>query len=257
MQLFYRKYGQGTPLLILHGLFGQCDNWQTPAKALAEAGFEVYAIDQRNHGLSPHSEEFDYNVMSADLNELIDSLHLKKVILLGHSMGGKTALQFANDHPEKISKLIVADIAPKYYAPHQQDIIAALQEVNFSIIKSRKEAEEILSRYIADFSTKQFLLKNIYWKTETTLDWRFNLEVIARNIETVGREIEFTSVYTNEDFETLFIRGEKSKYVLDSDIPQIRETFPDASFVTVAGAGHWLHADKPKEFLEEILRFCK
>ena len=255
MKLFYRKYGQGQPIIILHGLFGQCDNWQTAAKGLAENGFEVYAVDQRNHGLSPHSDEFNYKVMSNDLNELISDLGFGKAILMGHSMGGKIALQFAVDHPERINKLIVADIAPKYYPPHHQQVITAVRAVDFDLVKTRKEAEETLSKYLPDYSTKQFLLKNIYWKTETQLDWRFNVDAITKNIEEVGKEIEFNRIFTKQDFDTLFIRGGNSRYILDSDIPDIRIPFPDAELVTIEGAGHWLHADKPKEFLEAITQF--
>lgn len=255
MKLFYRTYGEGKPIIILHGLFGQCDNWQTHAKALAEKGFKVFTVDQRNHGLSPHSDEFNYKVMSEDINELVDDLGLNKVILLGHSMGGKTAMQFASDHPGKVDKLIVADIGPKLLPPHQQDVISALRAIDFDKIKARRGAEEILSQYISDYGTKQFLLKNIYWKTDTQLNWRFNFIVLEKNIDGIGAEIEFTRVYTKHDFKTLFIRGENSTYILDSDIPDIRNNFPDAEFATIEGAGHWLHVDKPKEFLEEVLRF--
>jgi len=255
LKLFYRKFGQGNPFLILHGLFGQCDNWQTQAKAIADKGFEVYIIDQRNHGLSPHDENFNYNAMSSDLHELITDLNYDKIILLGHSMGGKTAMKYAQDHSQKINKLIIADIAPKFYPPHHQKIIDALQAVDFGIIKSRKEASDILSRYIADLGTIQFLLKNIYWKTDSQLEWRFNLVSIINNIDNVGAEIEFSSISTNLNFRTLFIRGEKSDYINNSDISIIRNNFPDAEFVTIPGAGHWLHAEKPNEFLNEIIRF--
>lgn len=257
MKLFYRKYGTGKPIIILHGLFGQSDNWQTQAKILSERGFEIYTVDQRNHGLSPHDDEFNYKVMSADLHELINDLELNKVIVIGHSMGGKTALQFAVDHPEKINKLIVADIAPKFYPPHHQQVLEALQAIDFSIFKTRRVAEEILSKYITDTGTKQFLLKNIYWKTDTQLDWRFNINAIIKNIDAVGAEIEFPRVYSQNDFSTLFIRGENSDYILDSDIPDIRNFFPDAEFITIEGAGHWLHAEKPNEFLKEVIRFIE
>lgn len=257
MKLFYRKYGTGKPIIILHGLFGQSDNWQTQAKNLAERGYEIYAVDQRNHGLSPHDDEFNYKAMSTDLYELINDLGLNKVIVIGHSMGGKTALQFAVDHPEKINKLIVADIAPKSYPPHHQQVFEALQAIDFSSIKTRKEADEMLSKHIADDGTKQFLLKNIYWKTDIRLDWRFNIKAIKENIDAIGAEIELPRVYTKNDFGALFIRGENSGYILDSDIPDIRNYFPDSEFVTVEGAGHWLHAEKPKKFLEEVIRFIE
>lgn len=257
MKLFYRKYGQGDPIIILHGLFGQSDNWQTQAKSLAEKGYEVYTVDQRNHGSSPHDDNFNYMVMSADLNELITDLNFDKVILLGHSMGGKTAMQFAKDHPEKTSKIIVADIAPKHYPPHHQKVINGLQAIDFNSVKTRREADDILSKHITDSGTKQFLLKNIYWKTETQLEWRFNLNAIVKNIENVGVEIEFNRKYTKKDFSVSFIRGENSNYILDSDIPDIHNYFPDAEFATIGGAGHWLHTEKPKEFLEEVSRFIE
>jgi len=257
MQLFFRKYGQGKPIIILHGLFGQCDNWQTQAKLIAEQGFEVYTVDQRNHGLSPHDVSFNYKVMSADIEELIVAQGLKKVILLGHSMGGKTAMHFAIDYTEKVDKLIVVDIGIKYYPPHHAEVVEALKAVSIHQIKSRKEAEVILSKYINDVGTKQFLLKNIYWKTDSQLDWRFNLDVIEKNVHETGAEIESKKVYTNNDFKTLFIRGEKSNYILDADIPEIRTVFPDAEFSTIQDAAHWPHAENPKQFTDEIMRFIK
>jgi len=258
LKLFFRKYGEGgIPVVILHGLFGQCDNWQTVARTLSEKGLEIYTVDQRNHGLSPHSEEFNYQLMSEDLYELISDLGFQKITLLGHSMGGKTALQFAADHPLKLDRLFVADISPRYYPPHHQQIIRALQAVDFNQIKSRKEAEAILSEYISESGTRQFLLKNIYWKTDSQLDWRFNLAAIIKNIEEIGSEIKFNRTYTRQDYETLFIRGEKSNYISDTDISDIRTHFPDASFETIEGAGHWLHADKPKEFTELLLLHLK
>ena len=164
MKLFYRKIGSGQPLLILHGLFGQSDNWNSLAKLFAEKGFEVFTIDLRNHGLSPHDDEWDYETMSKDVLELITDCNLQQVDLIGHSMGGKVAMRLAIDYPELINKLIVVDISPKYYPIHHQSVLEALNAVDFSILKTRKEAETVLSNYITDFGTKQFLLKNIYWK---------------------------------------------------------------------------------------------
>lgn len=254
MKLYFRKYGSGQPLLILHGLFGQSDNWNTLAKQFGEAGFEVFVIDQRNHGLSPQSEEWDYKSMSEDLQELITDNNLKNVILIGHSMGGKTAMQYALDHCEMVDKLIVADIAPKYYPQHNQSVIEALNAVDFSIVKTRKEAEIILSKYINDFGTKQFLLKNLYWKDNGDLDWRFNLKVITEKIENVGQA---TSTDKNCDTPTLFIRGEKSDYIQDEDMNLIQDIFPRSMLETIEGAGHWVHAEKPKEFFEYVVKFVK
>lgn len=261
MKLFYRKFGEGQPLIILHGLFGQSDNWNTHAKLFSEQGFEVYTVDQRNHGLSPHSDDWNYKVMSEDVYELIKEHELKNVILLGHSMGGKTAMQFAIDHPDCLDKLIVADMAPKYYPMHHQGVLTALQAVDFNVVKTRREVEEVLSKYISDFGTKQFLLKNIFWIDDTEMAWRFNLKVIIEQIENVGQNVEHIGDALPRDIvcevNSLFIRGELSNYVLDEDFDQIMELFPNGKVETIIGAGHWLHAEKPKEFFEAVLRFIK
>lgn len=254
MKLFYRKFGQGQPLIILHGLFGQSDNWNSLAKQFSEQGFEVYIVDQRNHGLSPHSDEWNYKVMSEDIFELIDDLKLQNVILLGHSMGGKTVMQFALDHENMLDKLIVADIALKYYPLHHQIVLQALEAVDFKTIKTRREAEDILNTYITDFGTKQFLLKNIYWKENGELAWRFNLDVIIKKIENIG---EATPNENSCNTPTLFIRGEKSNYILDEDLDMIHEVFPRSMLETISDAGHWVHAEKPKAFYDCVINFIK
>ena len=254
MKLFYRKIGSGQPLLILHGLFGQSDNWNSLAKLFAEKGFEVFTIDLRNHGLSPHDDEWDYETMSKDVLELITDCNLKQVDLIGHSMGGKVAMQLAIDYPELINKLIVVDISPKYYPIHHQSVLEALNAVDFSILKTRKEAETVLSNYITDFGTKQFLLKNIYWKENGEMAWRFNLKVITSKIENVGTE---TPTDTTCDVATLFIRGEKSNYIKDDDMTMIQELFSRNMLETISGAGHWVHAEKPKEFFETVMNFIQ
>ncbi len=261
MKLFYRKFGEGQAMIILHGLFGQSDNWNTLAKQFSEKGFGVYTVDQRNHGLSPHSDDWNYKVMSEDIRELIKEHELKNVVLLGHSMGGKTAMQFAFDHPEFLDKLIVADMAPKYYPMHHQGVLEALQAVDFNIVKTRKEVEEVLSRYISDFGTKQFLLKNIFWIDDTEMAWRFNLKVIIQQIENVGKNVEHIGDAMPLDIvcevPALFLRGEHSNYVMEEDLGQISELFPNSKVETIAGAGHWLHAEKPKEFFEAVIKFIK
>lgn len=254
MKLFYRKFGEGQPFFILHGLFGQSDNWNSLAKQIAEQGFAVYTVDQRNHGLSPHSDRWDYPSMSDDLKELMDDLKAKNAVLLGHSMGGKTAMQFALEHADRLDKLIVADIAPRYYAPHHQAILQGLDAVDFTFIKTRKEAEAVLAQYIGDYGTKQFLLKNIYWKDDGQMDWRFNLDVISREIEQIGKAIETDH---HCDTPSLFIRGEKSDYVLDSDILEIQEIFPRSYVETIKDSGHWIHAEQPAAFLKSVLNFVK
>jgi esterase len=254
MKLFYRKFGQGQPLIILHGLFGQSDNWNSLAKHFSEQDLEVYIADQRNHGLSPHSDIWNYQAMSDDVLELINDNHLKNVILLGHSMGGKTAMQFALQHPEAVAKLIVVDIAPKAYPLQHRQVMDALQAVDFNVVKTRKEIEAILSNYITDLGTKQFLLKNIYWKENGELDWRFNLNVIVNQIKNVGEAIP---IDTSCDVPALFIRGEKGNYILDEDWGLIQKLFPRSMLETIIDAGHWVHAEKPKEFFECVMRFVK
>lgn len=261
MKLFHRKFGEGQALIILHGLFGQSDNWNTLAKQFSEQGFEVYTVDQRNHGLSPHSDVWNYKVMSEDVLELIKDNQLENVILLGHSMGGKTAMHFAIDYPEYLNKLVVADMAPKYYPMHHQGVLQALQAVDFNVVKTRREVEAVLSNYISDFGTKQFLLKNIFWLDDTEMAWRFNLDVIIHQIENVGQEVEQIGHATPIDkicnVPALFVRGEQSNYVLDEDLELIHQLFPNSTLKTIAGAGHWLHAEKPKEFFDCVMKFIK
>jgi esterase len=255
MQLAFREYGQGQPLIILHGLFGQSDNWNTLAKRYSENNFQVFTIDQRNHGLSPHGEEWNYEVMADDLKEFIDTHQLKDPILIGHSMGGKTVMFFELKYPGISKKIIVADIAPRAYEPHHDSVLKALNNVDFSQVKTRKEAEAKLGEYIPDFGTKQFLLKNIYWKdaANNLMDWRFNLKVIDRNYNNIGVEVPEGS----SDVEALFIRGEKSDYVRESDLKDIEKHFPNYKLSTVKDSGHWIHAEKPNEFFEQTVEFIK
>jgi esterase len=253
VKLFFRKYGSGQPFIILHGLFGQSDNWNTLAKQFSEQGLEVYAVDQRNHGLSPWSREWNYEVMSEDVLELISDNNLKEVILLGHSMGGKTAMQLALDHPEKIARLIVADMTPKAYSGHNDAALKGLLSVDLAKVKSRKEAEEQLSNYIPDYGTKQFLLKNLYRREDGQYHWRFNLEVIAKNFGESGKGIDAEE--KKYEGPSLFIRGGRSDYVKDADMTDIQKIFPKAELITIEGAGHWVHAEKPKEFFEAVSAF--
>ncbi len=256
MQLAYRKYGEGQPLLILHGLFGQSDNWNTLAKRFGENGFEVYTIDQRNHGLSPHSDIWNYEAMADDIKEFINEHNLENPILLGHSMGGKTAMFFALKYDGALDKLIVADMSPRAYEPHHDIVLDALNAVDFSNMNTRKEADTVLSTYITDFGTKQFLLKNIYWEdtTGSKMNWRFNLPIITKNSnETLVAVPERTS-----NVNTLFLRGEKSNYVNEAiDIVEIEERFPNYKLQTIANAGHWLHAEQPEAFYQAVISFIK
>lgn len=257
MNLFFRKSGSGQPMIILHGLFGLSDNWASLAKKWSEH-FTVYAVDLRNHGQSPHSDQWKYWIMAEDVLELIEKENLKNVILLGHSMGGKVAMYLTLDSPQLISKLIVVDIAPRKYPVGNEDVVAALLKVHPEKLASRKEAEEILSGELHDPGTIQFLLKNLYHKEEaggkTHLDWRFNLPVISKNLAVVS---EPTDEPAPCDVETLFIRGENSDYISKADEEEIKRVFPRATIQTIEGAGHWVHADKPADVFDAVMKFCK
>jgi len=253
MTLHYKHLGDGYPLIILHGLFGMSDNWFSLGKHFGE-NFSTYLVDQRNHGRSPHENGFNYDLMAADLLDFMEEHFIESAHIIGHSMGGKTAMTFAVKFPHKVGKLIVADIAPRYYPPHHQEILAAIESIPVKTLQSRKEAEEIITQRIPEAGTAQFLLKNLYALDEGGYGWRFNFPVISANIESVGEGLE--ELYTFEK-PTLFIRGEKSNYIRDADIHQIETIFPKSSVVSIEGAGHWVHAEKPQLFLETCLGFLK
>lgn len=252
MELNFKKYGSGQPLVILHGLFGSADNWQTLGKRFAEE-YEVYLVDQRNHGHSPHSEVFNYAVMAQDLFGFFRENHLYDVILLGHSMGGKTAMTFAQKNPDLIEKLIVADIGVKGYPMHHGPILEALNAVQPTTRKSRSECEKVMSQYLDDVGVRQFLLKNLYWKEKGLLDWRFNLPVLERELPNIVDELEDGSSSVN----ALFVRGAKSNYIVDGDEAGILEKFPNSKFATIESAGHWLHAEAPDEFYDIVTDFIE
>ena len=252
MKLYSRVYGEGRPLIILHGLFGMGDNWQTHAKNYAEVGFEVHVLDQRNHGQSEHSAEFSYQLMADDLLEYLAEHQLEKICLIGHSMGGKVAMLFAAEYPEKVEKLIVVDIAPKAYPLHHQQYFEALHKLDFNTLESRSQADEVLQQYIDNVGVRQFLLKSLYWKEKGELALRFNLEAIEANIAMVGE-----ALFTEAEFngETLFINGGQSGYIKPEDEELILHHFPLAHIYTVENAGHWVHAEAFEEFADVSSRF--
>ncbi|NQY04631.1 MAG: alpha/beta fold hydrolase [Flavobacteriaceae bacterium] len=252
MPLLHSKIlGQGQPLLILHGFLGMGDNWKTLANQFSEH-FEVHLIDQRNHGRSFHSDEFSYELMSSDLSEYITHYNLKNCNIIGHSMGGKTAMQFSLNYPDLIDKLIVADIAPKVYPAHHQYILKALQEVNFKEQKSRKEIEEVLKLYIDEFGVIQFLMKNVYRETKTDLAYRFNLEVLSDRYEEVVKSGLPDSIFEKP---TLFLKGSKSSYITKADEVLIKKTFNNSKILEISNSGHWLHAENPSEFYTVVMIF--
>ena len=238
-------------LLILHGLFGQSDNFATLAKQFAEF-YTVHAIDLRNHGRSFHSEEMSFEAMSNDILTYLNHHQISSCYLLGHSLGGRSVIEFSYKFPEKVDKLIVADMAPKAYPPHHQGILKALNSVNFDLIEKRSDVEEILKQFIPDMGTRQFLLKNVYHAENGKYAFRFNLKTLTDSYEEmVGENL------TNGTFDkpTLFLRGEKSNYILDEDFELIKAYFPQAIIETVSKAGHWLHAENPSEFFQKTVDF--
>ena len=243
--------GNGQPFLILHGYFGMSDNWKSLGNQFAEH-FQVHLIDQRNHGRSFHADAFDYELLVEDLYVYIQHYHLKQVILLGHSMGGKVAMLFAVTYPALVDKLLVADISPKYYEPHHQPILAALNAVNFSLHKTRSQIETVLRMYMNDEGVLQFMLKNVYRKTKDQLAFRFNLHSLTVNNNEVG---EALPSFTHFDQDTLFLKGENSNYITADDVPLISAHFSNATIVTVKNAGHWLHAENPSQFYTEVMAF--
>lgn len=251
MDLNYKVFGtQGEPIVILHGLFGMLDNWQTLAKQLGEA-YKVFVVDLPNHGKSDHTNQFDYKMMSKAMYEFMNLQGLLSAHIIGHSLGGKVAMRFAQFFPEYLLKLVVVDIAPKSYSVQHRSIIDALQSIALDTYSSRKEVEQKLSEKIDEQGVVQFLVKNIYWKSKDQLGWRFNLDVIAKHIENVGASTD-ERIFEGQ---TLFIRGGLSSYILDEDFEQILNLFPKAQIKTIYDSGHWVHAEKPNEFLDITKRF--
>jgi len=252
MKLHSNIIGEGTPFIILHGFLGMGDNWKTLAKKYSELGFQVHLVDQRNHGRSSHSDDFSYAYMSNDLLEYCNDHQLTNITLLGHSMGGKTAMDFACKNPSLINKLIIADIGPKYYAPHHQVILDSLAALNFTKITSRSDAEEILKKTISETGIRMFLLKNLYRVTKTTFGLRNNIKVLTEKVDEIGKSLTENLTF---DKPTLFLRGDKSDYILDEDIDLINKHFKNATLKTVTNASHWLHAENPTEFFEYTSSF--
>lgn len=251
MKLYFHVTGHGHPLVILHGLFGSSDNWFTLSKLFGEK-FKVYAVDQRNHGRSPHSDHFDYRIMADDIDNLLIHEGVKSIYLLGHSMGGKTAMQFALMYHEKVDKLIVVDIAPKIYPPKDDQIFQALFALKLEKYKTRLELDAVLSQHINDYAVRQLLLKNISRDDEGNFNWKIDVAAIHKNYDKVNAAIETKEQFTRP---TLFIRGSKSPYILDNDIPQIKSIFLSAEFVSIENAGHWVHAEAPQKFVDVVMEF--
>jgi esterase len=261
MKLFYRKYGNGPPLLILHGLYGSSDNWGTIAKNLGNT-FTVYLPDQRNHGQSPHSDIHDYDSMRDDLYELVNDLALKKFFLAGHSMGGKTAISFAIKWPEMLNGLLIADISPftyesNEYSAHSQHftILNAILSSDLSKISSRSEADSMLREKIPDESIRALILKNLQRTNGNTFSWKVNASSLLKNLDKIMSGIKRQPDFNQQisGFPVIFLKGGESDYIPKEDYREILKVFPAADIIEVTGAGHWIQVDKPYE-VEKYLK---
>ena len=248
MPILHSKiYGEdqpGLPLLVFHGLFGMLDNWGSFGKEFGEI-MPVHLMDLRNHGRSFHSEEMSHDAMAEDILHYMEHHEIEKAHLLGHSLGGKAVMQFAINFPEKVEKLIVVDIAPKAYPPHHQDILEALQSVDFETATSRGDVEEKMSQYIKERFVILFLTKNLYWTEDKKLAWRFNLKTLSEKYEDFVTNAIKSGVYEGE---TLFVSGARSKYILPEDENEMKQQFPNFQLKTIPNAGHWVQAENPIDF---------
>lgn len=252
MELFCRHVGQGEPLIILHGLFGSSDNWMTVAHQLGER-HNVFVPDLRNHGQSFHSEKWNYEAMVEDIWNMVEKYHISNPVILGHSMGGKVAMQFAVTFPNIVKKLIIVDIAPKFYPVHHESILKGLNALNLATITSRFEANEHLSKHLKDATVRQFLLKNLARNENGGFNWKLNLSVITQEIENIGKTLDPREL--NFEEPTLFIKGSKSDYISPDEYRLIAEIYPNNFIATVRDSGHWVHAENTPQFLKIVENF--
>lgn len=246
--------GEGKPVLILHGFLGMLDNWKTIGKQLVDDGFQAHLIDQRNHGNSFHADEFNYDVLAEDVYQYCLHHQLAAVAVIGHSMGGKAAMNLAMKHPKIVEKLIVVDIAPKVYPPHHADVMAGLLSLDLEKLESRQEADDQLKKYISDFGVRQFLLKNLYRETSGKFGLKCNLKVLSKAEDQIGETFLQHAIFEKP---VLFLKGQNSSYIEEDDHITIKKYFPKAEVFEVPNTGHWLHAENPKGFYEKLLSFLK
>ena len=249
MQLNYKKYGESGPVvLILHGLLGSLDNWQTVARHLMDR-FQVYAVDLRNHGRSPHDdEEMDYQVMSEDILDFLLEHSLPKVTLIGHSLGGKVAMLFTLEHPDNVEKLIVVDIAPVFYEGGHEEILSAMQDAPIRKAREREEIDAFLETRIPEYGMRQFVMKNLS-RTDQGFEWKCNLPVIIKSNRAL---MEFPQVNKHYDGLVFFIKGDQSDYITEERWKVVLQYFPIAQLLHVNPSGHWVHADNPEGFMHVL-----
>ncbi len=253
MQLHFKKYGEtGEALIILHGFLGSLDNWHSLAIEFGKK-YRVFSLDLRNHGKSPHTEFHSINLMVDDLNAFMQQQNISSAFILGHSMGAKVAMQFATKFPEKTIKLIAVDMSPRQYQRGHDNVIEVLNTLELQKIKSRKHADEIISAKIPELALRQFLLKNLV-RTELGFKWKINLLVLERDYTEIVKACVFKTQFTKP---TLFIKGENSNYILADDEKIIHSHFSDVKIIPISNAGHWVHADNPREFLNAVLNFLR
>jgi esterase len=252
MKLFFRHSGKGHPLIILHGLLGSSDNWYSLAKVFSEH-YSVYTVDQRNHGQSPHSDEFNYHLLTEDLEGFIREQAISKPYIIGHSMGGKTAMNFAVKYPHLPGKLVVVDIVPKKYPVHHDHILEGLHAIDLATLTNRAQADQLLSRHVPEPAVRQFLLKNLSRQADGTFEWKVNIHALDDHMEELGDGMIYPGRYEGP---ALFVKGARSNYHAPGDEERIREIFPSARFVTL-NTGHWVQAEDPQGFAKVVREFLE
>lgn len=251
INLNFKSLGEGKPLVILHGVFGSGENWLTVSKQFAPH-YQVFLVDQRNHGRSPQTDDFSYDLMVSDLLDFVNQQGFEKFDLIGHSMGGKVAMKFAAKYSDRLHHLVVVDIAPRFYKPHHQEIIAGLKAVDLQNSNSRNEADAAMAPFIPEMDVRQFLLKNLFRDETGKFAWRINLPVLEKAVETIGEPLDQLAKI---QVPTLFLKGEKSRYISELDIEQIAIQFPNCEVITIANSGHWIQAEQPDAFVKAVLPF--
>lgn len=247
--LNYKELGEGTPVIILHGFLGMLDNWKTFGRKLSE-NYKVYLIDQRDHGRSPHTDDFNYTLLANDLAVFMEAHEIQRAHLIGHSMGGKTVMKFSQLHDDKVLSSVIVDIAPKAYNNHHTDILDALHSITPKEVQDRNEADEALSKHISDWGVRQFLMKNLTRNPEGGFRWKMNLSLLTEKYNSIIEPVDQES----SDVDCIFINGSKSNYIKPEDHEEILKVFPNAKFYTI-DAGHWVHAEKGDELLEQVKEF--